>query len=586
MNKRLAAILAAVWFIPSVLAQFVYVNGGTNNVLASTTNTYNVTGVFGTSRMLSMSLSAKFDGGGGTNSGTLVAWFDYSADGTHWVSNAQSATLVLSGTGAATSITSFDSYGVAAWRLATTVNTNNWLSITNTLVQCAYKPSDASFPTLGVITNALAADGNSAHYLNGAGGWTTPAGGASGNWNANGTTNSDLYGVFTAESGVVTNGFAAGTYSQGATKILTAGQHLTNIADIGSGSGLAMTLSNTNVNIIGGLSADNVKATNAVDAASYLLGGSAFVATGGGNVNLTGHLVEGIVDITTLTAGHEIITNGFQVNTNSLYVTNNAVGIGTIAPTHVLHIVTATNDAVGIDSTGTDSNSMLHIKNTTAQGPFFDFWAANDRYGYGVASGGAFDIRHTGVGNDPVNGTNILTLDASSVLTTATVDATTAVSTPTVNSGTINNTNAITTGSLSAGTNVTAGAIVGTNSVTSGAFVIKQVSLTQGVSPLADSTNQVLDFSQGMYQIWTLTNDVCFTNFTGSSSAATIKFRPNGANRNVLIDTNWMPVNVQGGTLNGTHYQFVVTNGTTFSVLSAWASGANATNVAAVWANF
>lgn len=346
MNKRLAAILAAVWFIPSVLAQFVYVNGGTNNVLASTTNTYNVTGVFGTSRMLSMSLSAAFNGGGGTNSGTLVAWFDYSADGTHWVSNAQSATLVLSGTGAATSITSFDSYGVAAWRLATTVNTNNWLSITNTLVQCAYKPGDASFPTLGVVTNALAADGNSAHYLNGAGGWTTPASGASGNWNASGATNSDLYGIFTAESGVVTNGFAAGTYSQGGTAILTAGQHLTNIANIASSSAVALSLSGTNAATIGQHTSDNSIATNGYNVPTI---GKGITIKAGANGKLSS-------TAETLSAGTVTINNTAVTANSKIFLT--PVTISPVSGVLGVTTITANTSFVVTSSNNQDTNQF------------------------------------------------------------------------------------------------------------------------------------------------------------------------------------------------------------------------------------
>lgn len=213
------------------------------------------------------------------------------------------------------------------------------------------------------------------------------------NWYASGTTNSYVIGGFTADNGAITNAFKAATYSQGSTPILTAGQHLTNIADIGSSTAVAQVLSGTNAEFIG--------------------------AT---------------------IANHAVITNGMTVNTNTLYVTNNAVGIGTVAPTHFFHIVTATNDAVAIDSTGTDSNSMLHILNTGVQGPFFDFHAANDRYGFGVGSGGAFDIRHSATATDPVNGTNVLTLDSASVLTTLTADLTTA------NIGTLNVTNANTAG--------------------------------------------------------------------------------------------------------------------------------------------
>lgn len=106
----------------------------------------------------------------------------------------------------------------------------------------------------------------------------------------------------------------------------------------------------------------------------------------------------------------------------------------------------------------------------------------------------------------------------------------------------------------------------------------------------AGGTNQVLDFNMGKIQDWALTNNVCLIYCTNGPGTSTIRFRANGANRTVLVDTNAMPLNVQGGAANGGYWAFVVTNGTMFSMASFYqsstSSSANITNVAAVWANF
>ena len=80
---------------------------------------------------------------------------------------------------------------------------------------------------------------------------------------------------------------------------------------------------------------------------------------------------------------------------------------GVFMPTHQLHIQTNTNNSFAVDSTGTDSNSMAHIKNVGVQGPFFDFWSSAQRWAWGVSSGGNFVLRNSVVATDPVNGTDI-----------------------------------------------------------------------------------------------------------------------------------------------------------------------------------
>lgn len=119
-----------------------------------------------------------------------------------------------------------------------------------------------------------------------------------------------------------------------------------------------------------------------------------------------------------LTVNNNVLSNTapgtwkYNQVTNTYYDQGN-VGIGTNAPDHVLHIHATTNDTVGIDSTGTDSASMLHIKNVGVQGPFFDFHSSNQRWGWGNASGGNFVLRNSNTSTDPVNGTTLFSVNPS-----------------------------------------------------------------------------------------------------------------------------------------------------------------------------
>lgn len=117
-----------------------FISGGTNYVAINSTNTYSLTGTFGTSRTVAFSLSAQFLGGGSTNSGTVVATFDRSVDGTHWELGAQTLTVTITGTSQFTSISNVDTGGVSGWRLASVGQTNQWLDITNLFVLAGPKP--------------------------------------------------------------------------------------------------------------------------------------------------------------------------------------------------------------------------------------------------------------------------------------------------------------------------------------------------------------------------------------------------------------------------------------------------------------
>lgn len=139
--------------------------------------------------------------------------------------------------------------------------------------------------------------------------------------------------------------------------------------------------------------------------------------------------------------GVAIGTNVAGISGNNSFVGDNDfpnLKIGTGSRTHLLHIFSTTNDSVGIDSTGTDSNSMLHIKNVSAQGPFFDFWSAGGRWAFGNSQGGAFVLRNSGVGTDPVNGTSLWSIVSTGVVTQpGSVISAPATITLTTNAGTL-----------------------------------------------------------------------------------------------------------------------------------------------------
>lgn len=111
------------------------------------------------------------------------------------------------------------------------------------------------------------------------------------------------------------------------------------------------------------------------------------------------------------TTNSSVLTNtGWTNDITGIHTTdtNKFVGIGISAPTHVLHIVTDTNNAVGIDSTGVSSDSMIHIMNLGVQGPFMDFHGANGRWAWGVSSLGYFGVRGYNPALDPVNSSTFM----------------------------------------------------------------------------------------------------------------------------------------------------------------------------------
>lgn len=117
-------------------------------------------------------------------------------------------------------------------------------------------------------------------------------------------------------------------------------------------------------------------------------------------------------------------TNGVWLESSKVFLNSNTLPVilGDISqtPTHDLHIFhtnSANNDVVGIDSTSTDSSSMFHIKNLTAQGPFFDYESANVRWAFGISSSKDFVLRTSVNATDPVNGTTVITWSTNGDIT-------------------------------------------------------------------------------------------------------------------------------------------------------------------------
>lgn len=153
------------------------------------------------------------------------------------------------------------------------------------------------------------------------------------------TNGSVLAGGFNAQFGIITNDLALGTLHQGAVPILTAGQHLTNIVDVGSGSGVALSLSGTNVSVIGGLSADSSTATNGYNVPTI---GKGLTVKAGANGKLSS-------TAETLSAG-TVVVNNTSITANSKVFLQPT----TVSP--VSGVLAVTAKSVGTSFTVTSSN--------------------------------------------------------------------------------------------------------------------------------------------------------------------------------------------------------------------------------------
>jgi len=72
-----------------------------------------------------------------------------------------------------------------------------------------------------------------------------------------------------------------------------------------------------------------------------------------------------------------------------------------------LNVVNSVNPSIKVQTTDTASLSLIHFINTTVQGPFLDFQASTQRFAFGIASNGHWNLRNSTGATDPVNGTTI-----------------------------------------------------------------------------------------------------------------------------------------------------------------------------------
>lgn len=113
--------------------------------------------------------------------------------------------------------------------------------------------------------------------------------------------------------------------------------------------------------------------------------------------------------------------------------TATSLGVGTTSPEAGLHTKSVNSStALIIESTSVAANAiwgfgLLHLKNTSAQGPFLDYWSALSRWAFGISSSGSFQMRPTTDSSDPVYGTAVFT-----ILTTGKVGIGAGMTAPTV----------------------------------------------------------------------------------------------------------------------------------------------------------
>lgn len=135
----LAIPVAAQTVTPSL---YQVLPGGTNNVVALSTNDYSSTlpsTYFSRSRYITVSVAALFGNGTSTNSENVVFTFDQSADNVHWFTNALSLSLPLKSTNVCTLNTNLD-IGANPWfRLHYISNTDGQDNITNVFVYAVGK---------------------------------------------------------------------------------------------------------------------------------------------------------------------------------------------------------------------------------------------------------------------------------------------------------------------------------------------------------------------------------------------------------------------------------------------------------------
>lgn len=130
MRTILILLLSA---IPAFCEMSVMLTGGTNNVSATTTNTYTQPAFFSRTGNLGIGMHLKLDGAGTT---AVVLRLDRSVDGTNWVTGGAVNRYVLTPAGTTTVglVTNVTVGGVRFWRPGTLEN-DNATAITNLIIK-------------------------------------------------------------------------------------------------------------------------------------------------------------------------------------------------------------------------------------------------------------------------------------------------------------------------------------------------------------------------------------------------------------------------------------------------------------------
>ncbi len=119
------------------LVPYTFLNGGTNNVAAATTNTYSLPSfpvIYG--KEVSFLVSAQMAANTNTD---LVFVFDRSVDAVNWETNTFSLTLTCNTTNQSQLGTNFNAGGYPFYRLDSIQNPNTQSATTNVIVKSVYK---------------------------------------------------------------------------------------------------------------------------------------------------------------------------------------------------------------------------------------------------------------------------------------------------------------------------------------------------------------------------------------------------------------------------------------------------------------
>lgn len=145
-----------------------------------------------------------------------------------------------------------------------------------------------------------------------------------------------------------------------------------------------------------------------------------------GNSNASAGIETKFVDRTNHYGDLYLTTRAADGYNPRIYITSaGLVGIGTnVTPTAILHAKNTTSASVGVlEATANTGDAtwgfgMLHLKNTSGQGPFIDYWtSSNVRWAFGISSTGNFNIRTVSDASDPVAGPTLYAYNSAGLFT-------------------------------------------------------------------------------------------------------------------------------------------------------------------------